>query len=152
MKSVFFVFGGGVSVCVNADRTGPLAPPFFTNGCHVENYYTCVTTDMQPECEVENCFFVFYFYFFWGVSVCVNADRTGPLASPFFTNECIVENYYTCVTTDMQPKHEVEKCFFFFFFFFFGCQCVLMQTGLGHWHPLFSQMSVMWKITITVDV
>ena len=33
---------------------------------------------------------------------------------PFLTNECHVENYY--VTTDMQPKREVEKCFFVFDF------------------------------------
>ena len=35
-----------------------------------------------------------------------------------------------------------------------GCQYVLMQTGLGNWHPLFFffflQKSCIWKITMYV--
>ena len=77
----------------------------------------------------------FLFFIFLGCQ-CVNADRTGPLGPPFFTNECHVENNY--VAMDMQPKYEVEKCFFVFYFVGGGgCQCVLMQTGLGHWNPPF---------------
>ena len=40
-KVVILLFwGGGLSVCVNADRTGQLAPLFFTNESHLFfNYY-----------------------------------------------------------------------------------------------------------------
>ena len=68
------------------------------------------------------------------MSVCVNADRMGnwhPVSFFFFlTNESHLENFL-CIC----EKSQEEK--FFCYFFFHGCQHVLMQIGLGNWHPLF---------------
>ena len=35
-------------------------------------------------------------------------------------------------------KLRIKKCLFLLFIFFQGCQDVLMQTGLGYWHPFFT--------------
>ena len=76
-------------MCVNADRTGPLAPLFSQMSVMWKITIHVLLQICNQNVKWESAF--------WGgVSVCVNADRTGPLTPPFITNECHVENYYNC--------------------------------------------------------
>ena len=89
MKSVLFIyFFSGVSVCVNADRTGQLSPPPFSQMSRIWKITMC-----EKNIKRRSGFLLFFRG--RGVSVCVNADRTVQLAPLFFfTNESHLKNYY----------------------------------------------------------
>ena len=98
-----------MSVCVNADRTGQLAPPlFFTNEPHLENNYVYVRKTSRGKVA-----FLLFILGGGGVSVCVNADRTGQLAPPLF----LQMSHIWKITMYMWEKRQEEKWLFLFVFF-----------------------------------